>query len=185
MQKARQKFLPRHRTWIILESSSGACFCSTFNGRPRWARAGLGSMAISCAVCSLQRAVCSVCVHDRHRCLHEHALTSCDRMASTSLQLPPRTPLPPRLPLTSTPRMQETDNQADDHLRQFLFLSMCCRLRCGSSCSGPRFPPGARAAQRRDQTPKRRRVTARMVNSAGTDRVLAIPEVRGRRCCDR
>lgn len=61
-------------------------------------------------------------------------------MASTSLQLPPRTPLPPRLPLTSTPRMQETDNQADDHLRQFLFLSMCCRLRCGSSCSGPRFP---------------------------------------------
>lgn len=184
MQKARQKFLPRHRTWIILESSSGACFCSTFNGRLRWARAGLGSMAISCAVCSLQRAVCSVCVHDRHRCLHEHALTSCDRMALTSLQLPPRTP-PPKAPPHFQTLHAGDRQQADDHLRQFLFLSMCCRLRCGSSCSGPRFPPGARAAQRRDQTPKRRRVTARMVNSAGTDRVLAIPEVRGRRCCDR
>lgn len=170
--------LPRHRTCAILILHQELARCSTFNGRPRWARAGLGSMAISCAVCSLQRAVCSVCVcvcvHDRHRCLHEYALTSCDRMASTSLHLGP----PQALPHLQTSDAGERQ-RADDHLRQFLFLSMCCMLRCGSSCPDPRFPPGARA------TPKRRRVTARMVNSAGTDRVLAIPDVRGHRCCCR
>lgn len=61
-------------------------------------------------------------------------------MASTSLQLPPRTPLPPQAPPHFHTSHAGDRQQADDHLRQFLFLSMCCRLRCGSSCSGPRFP---------------------------------------------
>lgn len=107
-------------TCAVLSLHQELAFCSTFNGRPRWAEAGLGSMAISCAVCSVQRAVCSVCVHDRHhRCLHDYALTSCNRLALTSLAS-----------LQEGPRLPLTPRQAEDLLRQFLFLSMCCMPRC-------------------------------------------------------
>lgn len=125
-------------TCAVLSLHQELAFCSTFNGRLRWAGAGLGSMTISCAVCSLQRAACSVCVRDRHRCLHEYALTSCNRMASTSLQQP--------LGPASLPAMQETGDKQE--------------ITCASSCSCPYAAccdvvpsvpapvfPGARAAQ--------------------------------------
>jgi hypothetical protein len=56
--------------------------------------------SVQSAECSVQRAECRrVCVHDRHRHLHDCALTSCNRMASTSLQQDP--PDPSRASLTS------------------------------------------------------------------------------------
>lgn len=79
-------------------------------------------MAISCAVS------CAACsVHDRHRCLHhENALTSCNKLASTSLQLAPG-------PLTSNAR---DGRQESDHLHQFLFLFLSMLLHVPR----PRFP---------------------------------------------
>lgn len=127
--------LPRHRTCAILILHQELACCSTFNGRPRWARAGLGSMAISCAVCSLQRAVCSVCVRARPSPLPSRIRT--DELRQNGVDQPPAAPQAP-------PHLQTSDagdrQQAGDHLRQFLFLSMCCMLRCGSSCPDPRFP---------------------------------------------
>lgn len=126
--------LPRHHTRAILSLHQELAFCSTSNGRPRWARAGLGSMAISCAVCSVQRAVCR---RARARPSPLPSRIRTDELRQNGADQPPATPqAPPHLQTLNAGDRQ----QADDHLRQFLFLSMCCMLRCGSSCSGPRFP---------------------------------------------
>lgn len=103
------------------ESSSGACFLLHLQRSTEMGKSG--PRINGDLLCSVQRAVCSVCVHDRHRCLHEYALTSCDRMAPTSLQLPPR------LPLTSRLWMQETDN------KQMITCASSCSCPCAACCA--------------------------------------------------
>lgn len=91
-------------------------------------------------LCSVQRAACSVQrVRARPSPLPSRVRT--DELRQHGVDQPPAAPqAPPHFHASNAGDRQ----QADDHLRQclFLFLSMWCMLRCGGSCPGPRFPLG-------------------------------------------
>ena len=128
MQKARQKCLPRHRTWIILESSSGACFLLHLQRSTEMGKSG--PRINGDLLCSVQLAACSVQrVRARPSPLPSRART--DELRQDGVDQPPAAPqdTPPRLPLTSTPRMQETDN------KQMITCASSCSCPCAADCA--------------------------------------------------
>lgn len=143
--------LPRYRTCAVLslhEDSRSMLFAPPSNGRPRRAVAGLRSMAISCAVCSVQRA--GVCVHDRHRCLSRVRTDELQQSGvDTSLQrlptgLPPPPP-PPKRPPPTPPSPPGFDCRRPTSSRRSprpvpVPVLVCCMLRCGSYCCSPCHP---------------------------------------------
>ena len=129
---------------VRLESSRGACFSPPpCNGRPRRARAGLGSMAISCAVCRVQRAACRVqaCVRARPSLLPSRMRT--DELQQNGVDQPSaRSPRPlPRVPHLQA-LMQETDNEQVTTYASSCSSphAECCAVVARSSCPSPCHP---------------------------------------------
>lgn len=133
--------LPRFRTCAFL-SPDELAFYSTFQRSTE--KGKRGPQINGDLLCSVQCAACrvQVCVRARPSPLPSRMRT--DELRQTGVDQPASLQQVPPRPLPGLPHLRDLDagqrQRAGDHLGQFLFLSMCCMLRCGSSCPSPCHP---------------------------------------------